>query len=242
MRIAKYLARAGVASRRAAEQLVAEGRVKINDELVTLPQTLVEQGDRVFVDDKIVDLKEEHLYYLLNKPPGYISTASDTHNRPTVIDLLKTVKRRVYPVGRLDADTTGVLLLTDDGELAYRLTHPRYKVEKVYRAWVKGIPEPEKLKVLRGGLTVEGEKMSALKVRMLKTELNKNNALLEITLIEGKKRQVKKMCAAIGHPVSSLARESFAGLKADKLAIGSFRRLHPGEIRDLYRLTGLKQG
>ncbi len=239
MRLAKYLANAGVTSRRRAEILIAEGRVKVNGEPALLPQTLVDTDDTVEVDGIIVGGLEEKAYYLLNKPSGYISTAHDTHNRPKVTDLLKSTKARVYPVGRLDADTSGVLLLTNDGELAFRLTHPSYGIKKVYRAWVRGLPERGTMKKMSDGMIIEGKKTSPSWVRLVKTEYKKRSALLEITLTEGKKHQVKNMCSAAGHPVLKLHRESFAGLKADKLPEGSFRRLNNDEISMLYRLVGL---
>lgn len=239
MRLAKYVANAGVTSRRRAEILIAEGRVKVNGKPVLLPQTLVDAEDTVEVDGTIIAGLEEKAYYLLNKPPGYISTAHDTHNRPKVTDLLKTIKARVYPVGRLDADTSGVLLLTNDGELAFRLTHPSYEIKKVYRVWVSGLPEKDTMKKMSEGMIIEGEKTAPSMIKLVKTEYKKRAALLEITLTEGKKRQVKKMCSAAGHPVIKLNRESFAGLKADKLPEGSSRRLTNDEIRMLNRLVGL---
>ncbi|MFU8795159.1 MAG: pseudouridine synthase [Dethiobacteria bacterium] len=239
MRLAKYLAKAGIASRRKAEELIAAGRVEVNSEVITLPQTLVSETDQIKVDGKNVRGAENKVYYLLNKPAGYISTVRDTHNRPKITDLLNAAPARVYPVGRLDADTTGVLLLTNDGELAFRLTHPRYRVKKVYRAWVCGLPDSRTIKNMSDGMIIEGEKTAPAKVKLLKTELKKRSALLEITLTEGKKRQVKKMCSASGHPVTKLHRESFAGLKADRLPVGSYRLLKGNEISMLYRIVGL---
>jgi 23S rRNA pseudouridine2605 synthase len=240
MRLSKYLSGAGVASRRHAEKIIEAGRVTVNDLTITVPQTAVSEDDLVRVDGKAVDLNRQYIYLLLNKPAGYISTARDTHNRPKVTDLVSAEKLRVYPVGRLDADTTGVLLLTNDGELAYRLTHPRYEIKKVYRAWVAGLPEPEALQKMSAGMVIEGEKTAPASVKVLKTELKKRSALLEIVLTEGKKRQVKNMCAAAGHPVRNLHRESFAGFTVDKLQEGSYRRLKAGEINKLYRMVGLK--
>jgi 23S rRNA pseudouridine2605 synthase len=240
MRLSKYLAGAGVTSRRNAEKLIEAGRVTVNDLIITIPQTLVNDNDRVQVDGKPVKLNQHYIYLLLNKPAGYISTAQDTHNRPKVTDLVSAEKLRVYPVGRLDADTTGVLMMTNDGELAYRLTHPRYGIKKVYRAWVAGLPQAETLQKMSEGMVIEGEKTAPASVKVLKTELKKRSALLEIILTEGKKRQVKNMCSAAGHPVRSLHRESFAGFTVDKLQEGSYRHLKEGEVNKLYRMVGLK--
>jgi 23S rRNA pseudouridine2605 synthase len=239
MRLAKYLARAGVASRRRAERMISEGRVMVNSITADKPQLDVGEEDLVMVDGREVTGSENKEYLLLNKPPGYISTAHDTHGRPTVTGLIDGTEARLYPVGRLDADTSGALLLTNDGELAYRLTHPRYQVKKVYRALVYGQPGNETLDLLRSGLVIDGEKTAPASVRVLKTALNRNETLLEIVLTEGKKRQVKKMCAAVGHPVKNLHRESFAGLNADKLSEGSWRSLNREEIDALYRIAGL---
>ncbi len=240
MRLSKYLSGAGVTSRRNAEKVIEAGRVTVNDLIITVPQTLVNESDIVQVDGKPVKLNQQYIYLLLNKPAGYISTAQDTHNRPKVTDLVSAEKLRVYSVGRLDADTTGVLMLTNDGELAYRLTHPRYGIKKVYRAWVAGLPRVETLKKMSEGMIIDGEKTAPASVKVLKTDLKIRSALLEIVLTEGKKRQVKNMCAAAGHPVRNLHRESFAGFTVDKLQVGSYRRLKAGEINKLYRMVGLK--
>ena len=240
MRLAKYLARAGVASRRRAEELIFEGRVAVNNERADKPQIQVTEADRITVDDKTIDGIEEKVYLLLNKPQGYISTAKDTHDRPTVIQLIDNKNTRLYPVGRLDADTSGVLLLTNDGELANRLMHPRYEVKKVYHVWIYGLPGNEALAKLKKGPVIEGEKRTPVSVRLLKKDTQKNTALLEITLSEGKKRQVKKVCQAIGHPVKKLIRVSFGGLGAGNLKEGSYRHLGTDEIAALYSLVNLK--
>jgi len=240
MRLAKYLARAGVSSRRRAEELIFEGRVSVNDVQVDQPQLQVTEEDKVTVDNKVVSGIEDKVYILLNKPPGYISTAKDTHNRPTVIELVNMQAARLYPVGRLDADTSGVLLLTNDGELANRLMHPRYAVEKVYHTWVYGLPRPETLEKLKKGPLIEGEKRTPARIKILEKDPQNNIALLEITLTEGKKRQVKKLCQAIGHPVKKLIRYSFAGLNAGNLKEGSHRHLQSEEIEYLYALVKLE--
>lgn len=239
MRLAKYLARAGVSSRRRAEELIFEGRVFVNDVQAEKPQLEVTEKDKITVDDEVVGGIETRVYILLNKPPGYISTAKDTHSRPTVIDLVNSRDARLYPVGRLDADTSGVLLLTNDGELANRLMHPRYAVEKVYHAWVYGLPGQEKLEKLKKGPLIEGNKRAPARVKLLEKDPQNNIALIEITLTEGKKRQVKKLCQAIGHPVKKLIRFSFAGLNAISLKEGSYRHLQKDEITYLYTLVNL---
>ncbi len=241
MRLAKYLARAGVSSRRRAEQLIFEGRVSVNDVPADQPQLQVTEADKITVDNEVVSGIENKVYILLNKPPGYISTVKDTHHRPTVIDLVNSQDARLYPVGRLDADTSGVLLLTNDGELANRLMHPRYAVEKVYHSWVFGLPGAEALENLKQGPLIEGEKRAPARVKLLEKDPQKNIALLEIALTEGKKRQVKKLCQAIGHPVKELIRISFAGLDAGNLKEGSYRHLQRDEIEYLYSLVKLER-
>ncbi len=235
MRLAKYLARAGVASRRRAEKLITAGRVCVNGTVTDRPQYRVQDSDTVTVDDRPVKGFEEKAHFLLHKPPGYISTVDDTHHRPTVMDLVKETGKRLYPVGRLDADTSGVLLMTNDGELANLLTHPRYGVRKVYLARVAGIPDKKALEQLRAGVDIEGKKTAPAGVKIARVFAGDNEALLELTLIEGRKRQVKKMCGAVNHPVIRLHRQEFAGLRAGRLPEGSYRRLTEEEVRELYR-------
>jgi len=239
MRLAKFLAHAGVASRRRAEQLILSGRVAVNGETVSRLSFRVGPSDRVELDGRAVPAGERKRYLLLDKPRGVLSTVRDPRGRPTVMDLLPGVAERVYPVGRLDADTEGVLLLTNDGELAYRLTHPRFGIEKVYRAWVQGIPTAEALKKISRGVVVEGKATAPARVKLLKTEGGRK-ALLEITLTEGRKRQVRLMCAAAGHPVLRLRRVRFAFLTARGLKSGLYRDLAPAEVRRLYKLVKLE--
>ncbi|MEW5784871.1 MAG: pseudouridine synthase [Bacillota bacterium] len=241
MRLAKYLAGAGVASRRKAEQIIQEGRVWVNGTVTILPQTLVTGSDDIRVDGSPVKKPSRYYYLLLDKPPGYLSTVSDTHDRPTVLDLVREIPERVYPVGRLDADTTGLLLLTNDGELAFRLAHPRYEVEKTYRAWVKGTPAAAALAQLAGGVSINGEKTLPAKVKLVR-KAGVQRSLLEITLTEGKKRQVKLMCSAVGHDVLKLRRVRYAFLTALRLQSGEYRHLKRDEVKRLYRLVGLKYG
>lgn len=231
MRLAKHLAHAGVASRRAAEQLVFAGRISVDGETVTDPARDVTGGERIAVDGKPLRSAAPgavRSVYALNKPPGVVSTAKDTHGRRTVVDLVRAPGQRLYPVGRLDADTTGLILLTDDGDLAHKLTHPKFEVPKTYQAHVERGPvkEPD-LRRMREGLMLEDGRTAPAKVRQL------SQGLLEITIHEGKKRQVKRMCGAIGHPVLKLQRVQFGPLRLGDLAEGGVRRLSPAEVERL---------
>lgn len=237
MRLSKYLSTAGVASRRRSEEIIVSGRVTVNGDVVTLPQHRVEKGDQVAVDGGPVRPTEKKQYLLLNKPAGFLCTVTDTHDRPTVLNLIGPSSARLYPVGRLDLDTTGLLLLTDDGELAYRLTHPRFGIEKKYSVQVKGSPSPAVLRQLARGVRLEEGITAPARVRLLRR--GKTSAHLEITLIEGRKRQVKRICAHVGHPVLHLRRKGFAFLTAAGLEIGNYRHLRANEVRRLYRLVGL---
>jgi 23S rRNA pseudouridine2605 synthase len=231
MRLAKYLAHAGVASRRAAEDVIRAGRVQVGRETVTDPARDVDDGDDVRVDGRPVAAETELLVYALNKPAGVVSTAKDTHGRKTVVDLVKAPRgTRLYPVGRLDAESTGLLLLTNDGELANHLTHPRYEVPKTYRAKVKGGPVAgRRLDELREGVVLDDGKTLPAKVRQIAA------GVLEIELREGRKRQVRRMCEAIGHPVLELTRVRFGPLQLGDLASGGVRRLGPNEVARLRR-------
>jgi 23S rRNA pseudouridine2605 synthase len=226
VRLAKFLAHAGVASRRAAERLVAEGRVSVAGEVVTDPARDVGERSDVAVDGAPV-APEPREVHVLNKPPGVVSTARDTHGRPTVVELVDS-ERRLYPVGRLDADTTGLILLTNDGELAERLTHPRYGVERVYRATVAPAPVPEAaLRALREGVELDDGLTAPARVRQVEP------GLLEIAIHEGRNHQVRRMCEAVGHPVEALKRVRFGPLALDRLPPGESRRLSEAEVERL---------
>ncbi len=226
MRLAKYLAHSGVASRRAAERLIAEGRVTLDGEPVRDPARDVGERSAVAVDGEPVR-PEPRVVYALNKPAGVVSTASDTHGRPTVVDLVRS-GRRLYPVGRLDADSTGLILLTNDGELANRLTHPRHGVEKVYRARVEPPRLSERaLRALREGVELDDGRTAPARVRRL------GPGRLEIAVAEGRKRQVRRMCEAVGHRVVELERVAFGPLRLAELKPGSSRRLTAAEIERL---------
>jgi 23S rRNA pseudouridine2605 synthase len=221
VRLNAYLARAGVASRRGSEKLIRAGRVRVNGEVAGLA-TFVEAGDRVELDG--VELEPEPLaHLLLHKPAGVVTTARDPHGRPTVVGLVDH-PRRVVPVGRLDVDTTGALVLTNDGPLAHRLAHPRYEVDKVYEAEVEGEPDDDALRRLAEGVELDDGPTAPAQVRRL------GPSHLEVTLHEGRKHQVKRMCAAVGHPVQRLHRREYAGLTADDLAPGEWRDLTDAEV------------
>jgi 23S rRNA pseudouridine2605 synthase len=225
VRLNAYLARAGVASRRRAEELIRAGRVRVNGETAGL-STFVGAGDRVELDGRPLE-PEPLAYVLLHKPAGVVTTARDPQGRPTVVALVGH-ERRVVPVGRLDADTTGALLLTNDGPLAHRLAHPRYEVDKVYQADVEGEPSAEALRRLAEGVELDDGAVTApAAVRRL------GPGRIELTLHEGRKHQVKRMCAAVGHPVVRLHRPAYAGLTVEGLAPGEWRELEPDEVRAL---------
>ena len=228
MRLNAYLARAGIASRRGSDDLIKQGRVKINDEPGQL-NTYVHPGDRVEVDGQPV-APQQLTYVLLNKPAGTVTTASDPQGRPTVVQLVDEVPERIVPVGRLDADTTGALLLTNDGALAHRLAHPRYGVEKVYEAEVDGHPSAEAIRRLEAGIELDDGVTAPAQARVLQP------SRIELTLHEGRKHQVKRMCLAIGHPVRRLHRARYAGLTLGGLEPGQWRELEPSEVKRLRTL------
>lgn len=225
MRLAKHLAHAGVASRRASEALIVNGRVAVDGTLVTDPATNVSGDERVTVDGRPLAAPPPVAVWAVHKPRGVVSTASDTHGRRTVVDLVKAPGRRLYPVGRLDAETTGLILLTDDGELANRLTHPRYEVPKVYLVRVeRGPVKPPAVRRLREGVTLDDGRTAPAGARLLEP------SLLEITLREGRKRQVRRMCAEVGHPARDLVRIAFGPLRLGDLKPGQARRLTTDEV------------
>lgn len=232
MRLNAFLARAGIASRRRADELIREGRVKVNGENGEL-NTVVGVDDVVEVDGERVE-PQRLAYLLLNKPTGVVTTASDPHGRPTVVDLVDH-EVRVVPVGRLDVDTSGALLLTNDGQLAHRLAHPRYGVPKVYDVDIEGSPSPAELDVLRRGVMLEDGRTAPAEVRIIRR--GSRFSRLEITLHEGRNRQVRRMCEAIGHRVKSLHRRRYAGLRLIGLGPGEWRELTPDEVATLRRLV-----
>jgi 23S rRNA pseudouridine2605 synthase len=228
VRLNAYLARTGVASRRGADELIKRGRVRVNGVTGEL-NTFVKEGDVVDLDGRLL-LPQRVAYVLLHKPPGVVTTASDPHGRPTVVGLVEHGSR-VVPVGRLDADTTGALLLTNDGELAHRLAHPRYEVEKVYEAEVDGEPGDEALARLAAGIELDDGPTAPALVRRL------GPSRVELAIHEGRKHQVKRMLEAVGHPVRRLHRIRYAGLTADDLERGTWRELTDEEVAGLRELT-----
>jgi 23S rRNA pseudouridine2605 synthase len=231
MRLAKFLATSGVASRRAAEEIVRAQRVTVNGETVTDPARDVGEDDHVTVDGALVRAEAERAVYAVNKPAGVVSTARDPQRRPTVVSLVPT-SVRLYPVGRLDIDTTGLILLTNDGDLAHRLTHPSFEVPRTYRAAVTRAPVSERaLRALRNGVELEDGRTAPARVR----RLGRDRDVLELTIHEGRNRQVKRMCEAVGHPVRSLERVAFGPLRLGALAPGAHRRLSGAEVDALSR-------
>lgn len=237
-RLQKLMARAGVASRRRCEEMIAGGMVKVNGKVVTELGTKVDPArDRVQVGGEVLTVPQRKVYLLLYKPRGYVTTLSDEKGRKKVTDLLKGVTERVYPVGRLDYDSEGVLLLTNDGDLTYALTHPKHLVPKTYRARVTGVPDPAKLAQMEAGLPLEDGKTAPARVRM--AGQRDGNALLEITIHEGRNRQVRRMCEHIGHPVLRLQRVRFGNLSLEGLKPGQCRPLTREELNRLKEKAGL---
>ena len=236
VRLPKVLARAGISSRRKAEDYIREGRVIVKGELVIEPGALVDpETDHIKVDGRRLRKPAPPIYLLLNKPRGVVTSLRDPQGRPTVVDLLKGFKARVFPVGRLDYDSEGLLLLTNDGELAQRLVHPRYGVERSYLVKVKGVPQQGALDRLREGIRLEpGLKVRGW-VRMVRAL--KANAWLEVTLREGRHREVRRMCEAVGHPVLILRRIRFGPLTLEGLPAGRHRHLTEPEVRALRKLA-----
>lgn len=238
IRLNKFLSQAGAASRREADRLIEQGRVRVNGRVVQeLGEKIEDEADRVELDGKRVRKEERLAYVLLHKPVGTVVTLRDPFGRKTVQDLLRGVGVRVFPVGRLDADSSGVLLLTNDGDLGFHLAHPRFEVGKVYSVKVEGAPEETDLAKLRKGIFLEGRKTAPAKVTMVSRTAARGVARIEIH--EGRKREVRKMFEALGYRVSELKRTSFAGLTLERLKPGQWRFLEPAEIRMLRKKAGL---
>ncbi|ARK30241.1 Ribosomal large subunit pseudouridine synthase B [Halalkalibacter krulwichiae] len=238
-RLQKVIAQAGITSRRKAEQLIIEGKVKVNGKVVReLGVKVTPNKDEIEVEGVPID-REEPVYYLLYKPSGVISSVSDDKGRTVVTDFLE-IEQRVFPVGRLDYDTSGAILLTNDGEFANVLMHPKYKVEKVYVAKVKGIPSREKLKELQNGIKLEDGMTAPAKVKMMSLDKKKNTAIIRIVIHEGRNRQVRRMFEAIDHPVIKLKREQYSFLTLKGLNPGDARQLKPIEVKHLKELAVTK--
>lgn len=238
MQLNKYLALCGIASRRKANALILQHRVWVNGKPVErLGVTVNPEVDSIALDGNILRAPDRFYYFLLNKPAGVLTTVYDPRGRKTVMDLVPPYNG-LYPVGRLDKDTEGVLLITNDGDLAYRLAHPKYEIEKVYRTWVSGKLTPKHIEKLNKGVSIGQNVVVNGKAKILRYE--EENTLVEIRIHQGKKRQVKRMFKAIGFPVLSLTRTCFAGLTTKGLKRGEYRELTLEEVRNLYRITGLK--
>ncbi|WP_066060852.1 23S rRNA pseudouridine(2605) synthase RluB [Neobacillus soli] len=237
-RLQKVIARAGIASRRKAEDLIKEGRVKVNGKVVTELGVKVSSNDKVEVNEIQIE-KEEPVYFLLYKPRGVISSVNDEKGRKVVTDFFPLLKERIFPVGRLDYDTSGLLLLTNDGEFANLLMHPSNEIEKVYVAKTKGIPLKENLRKLEKGIRLEDGKTAPAKVKMLSGDKKKETAIVEITIHEGRNRQVRRMFEAIGHDVLKLKREQYGFLTLHGLKAGEARELTHHEVK-LLRASALQ--
>jgi pseudouridine synthase len=239
IRLNKFLAQAGVASRREVDKMIEEGKIKVNGRVVrTLGTKIDDETDRVELGGKRVKKEEKMVYLMLNKPPGYLVTLKDPFQRPTIKELLPSIKERIYPVGRLDYDSEGLLLLTNDGELAHRLTHPRYRVPKNYVVEVKGVPDSSAISRLEKGIIIDEKKTAPAKIARLSGGLKKT--LLRIEIHEGRKREVKRMFGAVGHRVLQLKRVGFGGMRLSQLQTGKWRFLTKREVDALKSQVDLK--
>ena len=236
-RLQKVMAACGVASRRKCEEIITQGRVKVNGVVVKQLGTTVGKNDSIEVDGKEL-LKEHLVYYVLYKPTGYLTTVSDDLGRRTVMDLIdpETKKTRIFPIGRLDYDTSGVLLLTNDGDLSYRLTRSAKEIEKTYQVRVNGIINQDAVTKLMKGVMIDGVMTKRAKVDVISFDKVNNSSLIMLTITEGRNRQVRKMCEAIGYDVKKLKRVSFGGVTLEGLSVGEYRMLKPHEIKKLYSL------
>lgn len=237
-RLQKFLAEAGVASRRKAEELIAAGRVKVNGIVIKEQGVKIDpRKDKVEFDGKALSQKmEKKVYLMLHKPEGYVTTSKEQFGRPAVLDLIHGVPERIFPVGRLDYDTSGLLLLTNDGDLTYRLTHPKHDVDKTYIAKLFGVPDDGDLQKFRRGVAIDGRKTSPAKIQIISREKDLRFCTVEIQIHEGRNRQVRKMCEAIHHPVAQLKRVATGELKLGDLPKGKYRFLTEQEIKYLKSL------
>lgn len=236
IRLQKYLANAGIASRRKAEELILAGKVTVNDKVVTELGTKVDEtADKVVYNGKLIKAEQNFVYVMLHKPEGYVSTVKDQFDRPTILDLVKNVKERIFPVGRLDYDTSGMLILTNDGDLTYKMTHPKHDIKKIYEAKLFGTPSNNDINQFRWGITIEGKKTKPAVIEIISTQ--DRFSIVRITITEGRNRQVRKMCEAIKHPVASLKRIGMDDLFLGDLPKGQFRYLTQKEIESLKRIV-----
>ena len=235
IRLQKYLAECGIASRRKSEEYILQGKVKINGKIITELGTRVNPiKDKIEFENKEIKKEEKNVYILLNKPIGYVTTANDQFNRDTVLDLVK-VKERIVPVGRLDMYTSGALILTNDGEFVYKVTHPKHEINKTYTVTIKGIIKNEEVEQLRKGVKIDDYITKPAKVKILKTDSEKNISRIEITIHEGKNRQVRKMCEAIDKKVLALHRSKIGNISVKDIKIGTWRYLKENEIKDILK-------
>lgn len=234
-RLQKFLANSGIAARRKCEEYILQGKVKVNGEVVKeLGSKVNPEKDIIEFNNKIVKLEDKKIYILLNKPIEYVTTASDQFNRPTVLDLVK-VNEKVLPVGRLDMYTSGALILTNDGDFMYKVTHPKYEIEKTYTVTIKGIATDDDVKKLTEGVKIDDYVSGKAKVKILKTNEEKNFSRLQITIHEGKNREVRKMCETIGKQVLALHRRKIGNLDVKDLELGKWRYLTTKEVEDLIK-------
>ena len=238
IRLQKYLAEAGVASRRKSEELIALGKVEINGQVVTVPGTKINGSEIIKVDGREIRQEQKKVYILLNKPVGYISTAKDQFSRKTVLDLIDTVKERIYPVGRLDYDTSGLIILTNDGELANMLTHPKHEMQKVYRVMIEGTLKEDDIKNFQTGIAIEDYTTAPAKVNVI--EETKKDSIIELTIHEGKNRQIRKMFETLGYTVLRLKRIAIGSISIQGLEEGKWRYLSKKEIDALKKTTGIQ--
>jgi 23S rRNA pseudouridine2605 synthase len=236
VRLQKFMAQCGLASRRASERLIQEGKVQVNGAVAVVGQVIDPDKDEVTCNGVRVGASNVR-YIILNKPPGVVTTLKDTHNRKTVLDCVKGVSERVFPVGRLDMDVEGALLLTNDGELAFRLTHPKYQVPKVYLAWVSGVMTPEDAMRLEQGVPLDDGMTAPAKVAILNS--GDEVTQIRLTLCEGRKREIKRMCAHVGHPIRELRRIAVGNVKVRGLQPGQWRMLTDQEVTGLRKLVKL---
>ncbi len=235
IRLQKYIADCGITSRRKAEELIKQGKIKVNGQIVyELGTKINPQKDMVLYQDKKIKEKEKNVYILLNKPIGYVTTVKDQFKRPSVLDLVK-VKQRVVPVGRLDMYTSGALILTNDGDFVYQVTHPKHEIDKTYTVTIKGIVTEQDVELLKNGVKIEEYTTKPAKVKILKTDLEKNSSRLEIIIHEGKNRQIRKMCEAVGYPVLALHRSKISGIGVKDLPLGKWRFLSKQEVERILR-------
>lgn len=235
-RLQKLIAQSGVTSRRKAEQLIVDGKVELNNKVVTTLGTKASAKDEIKVNGIPIQ-KEEPVYYILNKPREVISSVEDDKGRTDVVDLLGHVEERIFPIGRLDYHTSGILLLTNDGEFANLLMHPKYEIEKVYIAKIEGIPKKEELKMLLKGIRSEKDLLKAVSYKIQSVDPKKNVMYLRLTLHEGKNRHVRRMMEALGYPVEKLTREKYGNITIQGLQSGEYRQLTPHEVKQLRALA-----